>query len=308
MLEHILEVKNVSKMYGAKYALRNINFNIFSGEIFGIVGPKGSGKSTLMHIIAGLVHPTEGEVNIAGVSVENNFEKAVAMLGSCLDNVNMYKYMTAKQNLTYTAKLYSNMSKQHIIDTLNVVGLQNHINESVSQFSPSMVQQLALAQALVHQPKLVILDEPLKNLNDNLISRFNQILRSLSIEKKMSFLISSNNLSDIEKLCDTVAFFDNGTILETRTMNKIKQDLNANSRYRITLNYPNYSAKTIYLKYSIPVEVAGNSLLVPYDKKMLSQIVESLRARDIQIYDIKAESKTLEDIYIDILKSRRTSN
>ncbi len=304
MLEHVLEVRNVSKTYGTEYLLRNVNFSVFSGEIFGIVGPKKSGKSTLIRIIAGLAKPTDGDVVINGISLESNFEQAIETMSCCLDNVNMYKYMTAMQNLTNTAKLYSNIPKQRIIDVLNTVGLQNYANELVSKFSPTMIQQLALAQALINQPKLVVLDEPIKNLDEDMVGKYIQILRSLAIKNKTAFLITSNNLSLLEDFCDTVAFFDNGSIIETRTMNKLKQEVDANTRYRITLNYPNYSAKTIHLRYSIPVEVAGNSILIPYDKNILPLVVDSLKARDIRIYDIKTESKSLDDIYLEILKSR----
>ena len=302
-MEHILEVKNVSKMYGTKYVLKNININISKGEIFGFIGPNGAGKSTLMRIITGMTTPSDGQVFICGHSVQKDFEKAIANIGATIENTNLYGYMTAKQNLTYFASLYPNVSKDHVVDTLEIVGLKDRMNEPVKNYSLGMRQKLGLAQAMLHEPELLVLDEPTNGLDAESVIKLRQILRKLVAEKNIAILLSSHNLSEVEQLCDTVAFVDHGSVVETRTMNKIKQETSDSARFRITLNYPNYSAKMIYLKFNIPVEVAGNSILVPCQETLLPKIIDALRVRDIEIYAINVETKSLEDIYIDIIKT-----
>ncbi len=302
-MEHILEVKNVSKMYGTKYVLKNININISKGEIFGFIGPNGAGKSTLMRIITGMTTPSDGQVFICGHSVQKDFEKAISNIGATIENTNLYGYMTAKQNLTYFASLYPNVSKDRVIDTLEIVGLKDRMNEPVKNYSLGMRQKLGLAQAMLHEPQLLVLDEPTNGLDAESVIKLRQILRKLVAEKNIAILLSSHNLSEVEQLCDTVAFVDHGSIIETRTMNKIKQETSNSARFRITLNYPNYSAKMIYLKFNIPVEVAGNSVLVPCQETLLPKIIDALRVRDIQIYAINVETKSLEDVYIDIIKT-----
>ncbi len=302
-MEHILEVKNVSKMYGTKYVLKNININISKGEIFGFIGPNGAGKSTLMRIITGMTTPSDGQVFICGHSVQKDFEKAINNIGATIENTNLYGYMTAKQNLTYFASLYPNISKDRVIDTLEIVGLKDRMNEPVKNYSLGMRQKLGLAQAMLHEPQLLVLDEPTNGLDAESVIKLRQILRKLVAEKNIAILLSSHNLSEVEQLCDTVAFVDHGSIIETRTMNKIKQETSNSARFRITLNYPNYSAKMIYLKFNIPVEVAGNSILVPCQETLLPKIIDALRVRDIQIYAINVETKSLEDVYIDIIKT-----
>lgn len=302
-MEHILEVKNVSKMYGTKYVLKNININISKGEIFGFIGPNGAGKSTLMRIITGMTTPSDGQVFICGHSVQKDFEKAINNIGATIENTNLYGYMTAKQNLTYFASLYPNVSKDRVIDTLEIVGLKDRMNEPVKNYSLGMRQKLGLAQAMLHEPQLLVLDEPTNGLDAESVIKLRQILRKLVAEKNIAILLSSHNLSEVEQLCDTVAFVDHGSIIETRTMNKIKQETSNSARFRITLNYPNYSAKMIYLKFNIPVEVAGNSVLVPCQETLLPKIIDALRVRDIQIYAINVETKSLEDVYIDIIKT-----
>lgn len=302
-MEHILEVKNVSKMYGTKYVLKNININISKGEIFGFIGPNGAGKSTLMRIITGMTTPSDGQVFICGHSVQKDFEKAISNIGATIENTNLYGYMTAKQNLTYFASLYPNVSKDRVIDTLEIVGLKDRMNEPVKNYSLGMRQKLGLAQAMLHEPQLLVLDEPTNGLDAESVIKLRQILRKLVAEKNIAILLSSHNLSEVEQLCDTVAFVDHGSIIETRTMNKIKQETSNSARFRITLNYPNYSAKMIYLKFNIPVEVAGNSVLVPCQETLLPKIIDALRVRDVQIYAINVETKSLEDVYIDIIKT-----
>lgn len=302
-MEPVLEIKNVSKVYGTRYVLRNINFNIYAGEIFGFIGPNGAGKSTLMRIITGMSTPSDGEVKICGHSVQREFEKAIVNIGATIENTNLYGYMTAKQNLSYYAGLYPNVSKERIVETLEIVGLKDRMNDPVKDYSLGMRQKIGLAQALLHEPKLLVLDEPTNGLDAESVIHLRQILRKLVAEKNISVLLSSHNLSEVEQLCDTVAFVDHGSIIETQTMNKIKQETSETSRFRIRVNYPNYSAKMIYLKYNLPVEVAGDSILIPCQDTVLPKILDSLRARDIQVYAINVETKSLEDIYIDIIKT-----
>lgn len=305
MSKHALEVKNVSKMYDGKYVLRNINLNIYPGEIFGVIGPKGAGKTTLIRIITGMAKPTDGSVSICGFSVENEFEKAINNVGATLRNTNMYNYMTAKQNISYYARLYPEVSQSRVSDVLNMVGINPDSEELVTNFTPDQKQRLNLAQSIVHEPKLIILDDPTFGMEEESVIKMRQILKALAVEKNVAVLITGHTLSEVELICDTIAFVDQGSIIEMRTISKIIQQINQESKYRINVNYPNYSAKMIYLKFNIPVEVAGNSILIPCDEELLEEVKEALTIRDIQIYGIKEESKSLEDIYVDILKNKK---
>ena len=304
MLKQTLEIRNVSKMYNDKYVLRNINLNIYPGEIFGIIGPKGSGKTTLVRIITGMAKPTNGDVCVCGYSILKDFEQAMQNIGAAHRNSDMYNYMTAKQNISYYARLFPLLSPSRIDDVLEMVGLENKTNQLVKNFNSDQRQRLNLAQAILHNPKLVVLDDPTFGMNETTIVKMRQILKSMAIEQNVSVLITGHTLNEVELICDNVAFLDQGTIVETKTMNNIMQDISNDSKYRILVNYPNYSAKMIYLKYNVPVEVAGNSILIPYDDELLEEVKESLMVRDIQIYDIKEETKSLEDIYLDIMKLR----
>ena len=304
MQKHALEVKNVSKMYNGKYVLRNINFNIYPGEIFGLIGPKGAGKSALIRLIMGMAKPTDGEISVFGLPMANSSIKALENVGAVMQDASLYNFMTAKQNIAYYAKLMPNISPARVYDVLSMFDLEDKMNQLVKTFSLDMKKRLNFAQALLNEPKLLILDDPSYGLTDKSLLNLRQILKSLALEKNTAILITGHTLSEVDLLCDTVAFMDQGSIIESRTKSKLIEEISDNSKYRIVLNYPNYSAKLLYLKYDIPVEVAGNSILIPYDEELLEEVKDALSSRDIQIYDIKEETKSLENIFIDIIKTK----
>jgi len=309
MSEKILEVKNVTKMYGDRYALRNVDFDVYAGEIFGFIGPNGAGKSTLMKIISGLSKPTTGEVFICGKSVQKKFESAVVNLGAMIENCQVYGYMTGRQNLNYYSKLYKGIPKSRIDEVADLVGMTGRINDPVRTYSLGMRQRIALAQALLHQPRLLILDEPTNGLDVNGVIELRQTLRALSAKTNVSILVSSHILPEMEQLCDTVAIVDKGSILEIRTLDELHEKNGSGiQRLRIRVNYPNYAAKLIYLKFDVPVEKAGNSIIVPFNPDNAQKIINALEQRNIKIYGTKIETKNLEDIYIEILKEHHTGN
>lgn len=295
----------LSKSYGDRKVLRNLNFEVYAGEIFGFIGPNGAGKSTLIRIISGLTPPTEGEVFICGDSVQKNFERAVSHIGVVMENCQLYSYMTGRQNLNYFASLVKGITKDNIENVIRTVGLENRIDDRVRTYSYGMRQRLGLAQALLNNPKLLILDEPTNGLDVNGVIELRRTLKILSAKNNMGIFISSHVLSEMEQLCDTVAVFDRGSILEMRTMDDFRNDSGAQKRFRIRVDYPNYAGKIISLKYGLDVELAGNSVLIPYIPEKYDDIISDLIRRNLTIYGTTVVSKSLEDIYLEILKERR---
>ena len=305
MSEKVLNIVGLSKSYGDRKVLRNLNFEVYAGEIFGFIGPNGAGKSTLIRIISGLTPPTGGEVFICGDSVQKNFERAVSHIGVVMENCQLYSYMTGRQNLNYFASLVKGITKDNIENVIRTVGLENRIDDRVRTYSYGMRQRLGLAQALLNNPKLLILDEPTNGLDVNGVIELRRTLKILSAKNNMGIFISSHVLSEMEQLCDTVAVFDRGSILEMRTMDDFRNDSGAQKRFRIRVDYPNYAGKIISLKYGLDVELAGNSVLIPYIPEKYDDIISDLIRRNLTIYGTTVVSKSLEDIYLEILKERR---
>ncbi len=305
MSDKVLEIKGLEKSYGERRVLNNLNFEVYAGEIFGFIGPNGAGKSTLIRIISGLTQPSYGEVYICGLSVQKQFEKAISNIGVVMENCQLYSYMTGRQNLQYFASLLKSVTKDDIERVIKISGLDNRIDDKVRNYSFGMKQRLGLAQALLNNPKLLILDEPTNGLDVNGVIELRRTLKILAAKNNMGIFISSHILSEVEQLCDTVAIFDRGSILEMRTMDDFQNDGKAQKRFRIRVDYPNYAGKVIALKHGLDVELAGNSVIIPYLPELYDKIIDDLRRRNLTIYGTTVVSKSLEDIYLDILKERR---
>ena len=308
MSQKILEIIRLSKTYRNRQVLRNLNFEVYAGEIFGFIGPNGAGKSTLIRIICGLTPPTSGDVLICGKSIQSEFEKAIANVGAVMENCELYSYMTGKQNLQYYAGLIKGVTKSDIDRVTNLVGLENRINDRVKTYSFGMRQRLSLAQALLNNPKLLILDEPTNGLDVNGIIELRQTLKILAAKQNMAIFVSSHILAEMEQICDTVAIFDHGNILELRTLAYL-QNASGNSKHlQIKVDYPNYAGKILNLKFGVNVELAGNSVLVPYIPEFTQDYIQALRQRDVTIFGVDVISKNLEDIYLEILKARQSGS
>lgn len=305
MSEKVLDIVNLNKSYGERKVLKNLNFEVYAGEIFGFIGPNGAGKSTLIRIISGLSAPTSGEVFICGKSVQKNFEQAVTNIGVVMENCQLYAYMTGRQNLNYFASLIKGIKKDDIDRIIKTVGLENRIDDKVKTYSYGMRQRLGLAQALLNNPKLLILDEPTNGLDVNGVIELRRTLKILAAKNNMGIFMSSHVLSEMEQLCDTVAIFDRGSILEMRTMDDFQNNSNSQKRFRIRVDYPNYAGKIISLKHGLDVELAGNSVIIPYIPEKFDDIINDLRRRNLTIYGTSVVTKSLEDIYLEILKERR---
>lgn len=307
MTEKVLDVVNLTKTYGKKVVFENLCFEIYSSEIFGFIGPNGVGKTTLINIICGLSQPDSGQVFINGYSVQKDFKKAGPSLGAMVENGNLYSYMTGMQNLQYYAGLVKGVKKFDIEKVVKIVGLSNCINNKVKTYSYGMRQRLNLAQALLHNPKLLILDEPTNGLDANGIIELRQILKVLAKKYNIGILISSHILSEIEQTCDTVAIFDKGAILEMRTLNEYA--MNSKDKYiQIMVAYPNYAAKILGLQFGIKTEIVNNSIIIPYMPDYLPQLLAGLKAKDIRVLNTQVVTKSLEDFYLNAINNQQPNN
>ncbi len=220
----VLELKNVSKKLGGRKVIHELSFSVNSGEIFGFLGPNGAGKTTTIKMIVGLLSIDEGEILIQGKSIKKNYEKAMQMIGGIIENPEMYDYMSGMANLKMFAKMHGNISKERIDEVVELVGLTDRINDKVKKYSLGMRQRLGLAQALLHEPKLLILDEPTNGLDPAGIKELRDTLRTLADEKGVSVLVSSHLLSEMELMCDRFLIIDKGVFTDIRSLDDIKEE------------------------------------------------------------------------------------
>lgn len=218
----VLEVNNLSKSLDNKEILKNINLKIFEGEIVGLIGPNGAGKTTLIKTILNLYKPNSGSVQICGYSVKNNLEQALSKTGSIIENPDMYLNLSGRKNLKITALLNQIEDDNYINDIVKYVGLNSRIDDKVKKYSLGMKQRLGLADALIKNPKLLILDEPTNGLDPYGIKELRNILKNISEKNNMSILISSHNLPEIENICDRVIIINNGEIISDFGIEEVK--------------------------------------------------------------------------------------
>ncbi len=298
----VLKLTNVTKKFGTRVAVNNVSFEIHEGEIFGFLGPNGAGKTTTMRMICGLCRPTEGEIYVCGYSVKKEFENAMKNVGALIENPLMYGYMTGMDNLKYYGSLHKNITKDEIMHYAQIVGLENRLNDKVKNYSLGMRQRLGIAQALLHEPKLLVLDEPLSGLDPNGVKEMRDFLKKLAHEYNIALLISSHMLSEMEHLCDTIGIINNGKLLDVKNIKDINADISGSKRVKIKVNYPNFAGKLIQTQYNLKCEIAGNSVLVNADEEKVAEITKMLIANNISIFGVETIAKPLEEVFMDIIK------
>lgn len=216
----VVELRGLSKTIGNKKIIDDLNLSLYPGQITGFLGPNGAGKTTTIRMMVGLMKPTSGDVYIDGTAIGENFEEALSKVGVIVENPEMYPYMSGYKNLVHFARMHRDITKERIDEVIAQVGLQNRIHEKVSTYSLGMRQRLGLAQALLHRPKFLILDEPTNGLDPAGIREFRVYLRGIAEREGVSIFVSSHMLSEIELMCDRIAVIQNGKLLnvEENTM------------------------------------------------------------------------------------------
>ena len=305
MAKFVLEVNGLTKKFKERVAVDNVSFEIIEGEIFGLIGPNGAGKTTIIRMITGLAKPTSGEVFIDGISLQKHYEKAIAKLGGIIETPDLYSYMSGMENLKFFASLYPDISKEKIDSVVKLVGMEKRIHDRVKNYSLGMKQRVGIAQALLHDPKILILDEPTNGLDPNGIRDMRKFLIGLARKKHISILVSSHILSEMEQLCDTVAIINNGKILEVKTLEQIKRGLQDGQKVCIKVDYPNYAGKLIILKYKVPVNLAGKTIMFNMDDSKIPEVTTMLMKEGISIFGINTITKSLEEVFTEMLESQK---
>lgn len=305
-MSKVLELKNVTKIMGNRKIVDNVSFEINSGEIFGFLGPNGAGKTTTIKMITGLLKIDEGDILISNNDVKKNFEKALSQVGGIIENPEMYGYLTGRTNLEIYGRMHGNISKERIDEVIKLVKLENRINDKVKKYSLGMRQRLGVAQALLHNPKLLILDEPTNGLDPMGIKELRDTLRHLAEKEGLAVLVSSHLLSEMELMCDRVGIIDNGKIIDIKTLKDIKKQ-NIESLITYELEVSNYSLamkiiENDYNKISeeITVDFKENKILISCSRDEIANVNKALIMENILVYTIKPINNTLEDEFMKV--------
>jgi len=220
-MEKVIEIKELTKIYKNGRGIQNINLDIYKVDIFGFLGPNGSGKTTAMKIMTGLMKADSGTVKLFGYNIVDEYEKAMERVGCIIETAESYPYLTAYENLKLFSRYYKNIGDDRINEVLELTGLSKYRNEKAKNFSLGMKQRLGLSAAILSKPDLVILDEPLNGLDVEGMIEIRKLIKRLAETEKTTFFISSHLIHDVELTCTRIGILYEGKLLNVDYMQNI---------------------------------------------------------------------------------------
>ena len=234
MSKYVIETKNLTKQYGTQKSIADLNIHVRQGRIYGLLGRNGAGKTTTMKMLLGLTQPTSGEVTIWGQPLRTNEKKLLPRIGYLIESPGFYPNLTATENLRIFATLRGVPSRNAIKNALDLVGLPYKDKKLFSQYSLGMKQRLAIALAIMHDPELLILDEPINGLDPIGIAEVRSFIRDLCTERGKTILISSHILSEIALLADDIGIIDHGALLEEESLAELEAKSSRHIRFTVS--------------------------------------------------------------------------
>lgn len=296
----VVQFQNVSKVIGGKTLIDHLTLDIPAGKVFGFLGPNGAGKTTTIRMMVGLMSITEGDILIDGQSIRTHFEEAIGKVGAIVENPEMYKYMTGRQNLMQYARMSPGVEPQRVEEVVQFVGLSGRIHEKVSTYSLGMRQRLGVAQALLHRPKLLILDEPTNGLDPQGIRELRDYLRALTREEGTTVFVSSHLLAEMELMCDAIAVIDGGKLIDVRelhTTEEAEADLIAKITVIFELDQPERA-----VELTSAGQVQGNTWTIEADRQEVAQFNMLFVSNGIAVYAIRPIKRSLEDQFLELTR------
>lgn len=301
-MENVLEVKDIHKSLGGRKIIKGVTFEVKEGEIFGFLGANGAGKTTTIRMLVGLIKPDSGTITIMGHDIQKDLVKALRQVGAIVENPDLYKDLTGRENLKVFARMYGKVSKEKIEEVIDTIGLKERIDDKVKKYSLGMKQRLGLGQALLCSPKLLILDEPTNGLDPVGIYEFRNIVRKLARENNTAVFISSHILAEIEQICDRVAFVQSGTISAVEELSNLTKEDTLDRISIITHERDKCKKELTKLPFVHEIEERDRDILLTVDKDSLTNIMEKILEKKIYIEGIQKTHDNLEERFMKMVE------
>jgi len=294
--EPLVRLLGVTKKISSRVLVDNVTFDIPPGQIFGFLGPNGAGKTTTIRMMVGLMSITEGDIVIGGYSIRSHYEQAAALIGAIVENPEMYKYLSGYNNLKHFARMMPGISEERIREVVELVGLEHRIHDKVQTYSLGMRQRLGVAQALLHRPKLLILDEPTNGLDPQGIRELRDYLRRLTREEGTTVFVSSHLLSEMELMCDRVGIIRHGRLIDIRQLRGADGERTAEET---AFTVHDASAAAALLQ-SFGAKTEGNKVIVRGNPETVADINALLVGAGIRVFSIQPVTESLEDQFLEM--------
>jgi len=318
MKNPVIELTGLTKLYGSLKAVDNLNLEIAKGEIYGLLGPNGAGKTTTILMMLGLTEPTSGKVSVCGYNATSNPVVVKQKVGYMPDNMGFYDGMNALDNLIYMARLNSipeSMVKEKAIELMELVGLSKAMHKKAGTYSRGMKQRLGLAEVLIKQPDVIILDEPTLGIDPAGVREFLSLIKELSKQHNITVLLSSHHLNQVQQVCDRVGIFVEGRLLASDHIDKLSTHLfsqNANV-VKITLGHPlhnieEYNQQLRTIGGVSAIEVHGNNIEISCTRNATPEFVRFFVEKGQDIMGVQLKEYGLEEIYHRYFENTLTEN
>ena len=301
-VEKIIEVKNLVKDYGKFRAVDDVSFDVFQGDVFGFLGPNGAGKSTTIRTMLTLISATSGEIKIFGKELNAHRKEILAEIGCIVEKPDFYKYLSAQKNLEIFARLSGKkVSKSKIAEVIEFVGLKGRENDKVNGFSHGMRQRLGIAQTLIHDPKLIILDEPTTGLDPQGILDIRNLILQLKNERNKTVLLSSHILSEIELIANRMVIISKGKTLVQGNVRELLDE----KVLLVSFSVNDQNKAIVILQKEFPNAIQSTSndqILLHLSKDEIPVCNKLLTDSGISVYSIESKRK-LEDYFLKLINS-----
>lgn len=302
-MNQIVTTQNLSKRYGSKYCVKDINLSVSEGDIFGFLGPNGAGKSTTLKMLLGLMRPTYGNVKVFGKDFEGNRQFILSQTGSLIESPSYYAHLSGLENMRIVQRL-RDIPEKNVWEALKIVRLENQKDKKVGQYSLGMKQRLGIAMALLSIPKLLILDEPTNGLDPAGIGEIRELIKSLPKRYGMTVLISSHLLSEIEQIATSVGIINEGNMMFQGNMDELKNKSHPNIMIKTRNNL--LAKELLSDKGFSPIYREDSLVFGNLTDEQVIQVNRSLTAANIDVLRIEENKKNLESIFLEITGKGRS--
>ncbi|MGZ5451135.1 MAG: ABC transporter ATP-binding protein [Thermoanaerobaculia bacterium] len=289
-----LSASHLTKIIGSRTIVDDVSFDLRPGEVFGFLGPNGAGKTTTIRMLAGLIRPTQGHVTVCGFDLRKHFEKAMRCIGCIVENPDLYRFMTGRENLEHFARMLSIPSSE-IERVAALVNLDHRLDQRVGTYSLGMRQRLGIAQAMLGDPRVLILDEPANGLDPAGIREIRELLRTLASERGLAVFVSSHLLAEIELTADRVAIIHKGRILRSGSVSEL---ISSRRAMEIRVDDP-ARAEAILRERGDDVTVEDDVLLIPIEEAEAPPLVAALTRNGVAVFHARQRVQTLEEMFLE---------
>lgn len=303
-MEPVLKVEHLTKLVKGKKLVDDVSFSVQPGEIFGFLGPNGAGKTTTIRMLVGLIKPSSGKITLGGHNVQTSFKQAMRQVGSIVENPELYGYLTGWENLKQFSRMLGGIPDERIQETVKQVQLDMRIHEKVKTYSLGMKQRLGIAQALLGNPKLLILDEPTNGLDPSGIRELRTFVRNLVQEGQISVFISSHLLSEIQLMCDRVAIINKGKMITIAQVSELIGTSSDRVEWKAT---PLNEACSLLdsMEEVHEASIKEDRIFCTVDPAAVSRCTRLLVENSIEVHSVHEKPLTLEELFMDLTKEEQ---